>query len=582
MLFPQQNPYRQFIDLSGYWDFRIDPHARGEEQGWRLGFEGEPIATPGSWNEQILGLRDYLGPVWYQTRFFRPKSFGEECQIFLRFGSVDYLADAWLNGVYLGSHEGGHLPFEFEVTNHVRWGENLLVVRVDGALARDRVPPGLVDDPDHNHQVGVHPPTTYDFFPYRGIQRPVLLCANPRRGIQDITVRTDIEGKAGVIHVEVLALKDGDRDIDEVRMMLFGHGAKVIVRSHPHHGRSHATLRLNQAAFWSPTTPQLYDLCIELVHDGRVFDSYTLPIGIRTIHVDGDRLLLNGQPILLRGFGRHEDFPVFGRGAARPVAIRDFELMRWVGANSFRTSHYPYDEETLTLADRLGFLVIAETPAVGLFFTEDGLARRLALCKQFISELIARDKNHPSVIMWSVANEPRSALPAAAPFFRQLYNLAKSLDPTRPVTLASDRFTEEAAFEFMDVACINVYRGWYQESGELDAGRQAFARILDETHATFGKPIIVTEFGADAVPGHHAHPPEMFSEEYQAEFITEYIRVMAQRPFVAGQHVWNLCDFKTAQGVKRPMAINFKGVFTRDRRPKLAAHRLRSLWRGGS
>ncbi len=148
-----------------------------------------------------------------------------------------------------------------------------------------------------------------------------------------------------------------------------------------------------------------------------MIDRYTLDIGIRTIEVDGDRLLLNGPPIKLLGFGRHEDFPVVGKGLLPALIVKDYGLMRWIGANSFRTTHYPYSEQMMQLADQLGVLVIDETPAVGLFFTEPGLEQRNELCKQYIRDLIDRDKNHPSVIMWSIANEPHTAKPEA----RQTY-----------------------------------------------------------------------------------------------------------------------------------------------------------------
>src|SRR5690606_4465867 len=192
------------------------------------------------------------------------------------------------------------------------------------------------------------------------------------------------------------------------------------------------------------------------------------PIGIRTIAVDGDRLLLNGEPIKLVGFGRHEDFPVVGKGLLPALIVKDYALMRWMGANSFRTSHYPYSEQMMDLADRLGFLVIDETPAVGLFFYEEGLEKRNRLCQQMIREMIARDKNHPSVIMWSVANEPHTSYPearqaydrdftvaehpsrpAAVASFKEQIELARSLDPTRPITLVTHEGALEEAFEFV-------------------------------------------------------------------------------------------------------------------------------------
>jgi beta-glucuronidase len=338
-------------------------------------------------------------------------------------------------------------------------------------------------------------------------------------------------------------------------------------------------LDVPNAALWSPDSPHLYDLTVELTRQGTVYDRYTLPIGIREINVEGDTLLLNGQPVYLQGFGRHEDFPVTGRGYVPAVIIKDYALMKWVGANSFRTTHYPYSEQMMNLADRLGFLVIDETPAVGLFFAEEGLDRRLQLCRQYISELVARDKNHPSVIMWSLANEPHSSVPAAKPFFRNLYNLCKSLDPTRPATLVSHVGTAEESFEFCDLMCLNRYYGWYTDSGQLDAGCANLEAEIEAMYTKFKKPLILSEYGADTVPGHHAQPPDMFSEEYQADMLARYSEVLRSKPYVVGEHVWNMCDFKTSQGVRRMGSLNLKGVFTRDRRPKLAAHRLREIWR---
>jgi beta-glucuronidase len=182
--------------------------------------------------------------------------------------------------------------------------------------------------------------------------------------------------------------------------------------------------------------------------------------------------------------------------------------------------------------------------------------------------------------MWSLANEPHSHRPAARGFFRELATLARKLDRTRPVTLVSYLGEKEASFAFMDVVCVNRYFGWYTEPGEIERGIERLGPELDRIHRRFRKPMLLSELGADALPGWHAEPPEMFSEEYQAELIERYLRLLTEKRYVVGAHVWNLCDFKTAQGVMRPGAMNHKGVFTRDRRPKLAAHRLRELWLG--
>ncbi len=580
MLYPQSNPYRQCINLSGFWDFCFDPHGKGEKAGWGEGFTGgRPIAVPASWNDQFEGWRDYLGPAWYQTRFTLPWGWKEQ-RVYLRFGSVNYLADMWLNGVRLGQHEGGHLPFEFDVTSYVRLEGNLLVVRVEGELAPDRVPPGKI--PRHSlDQSGwrSHPAAAFDFFPFCGIHRPVLLYTTPQEAILDLTVVTEIEGASGLVRIGLKHAGEAAARFT-LRLRTFRPCSGQALRGHDVEISSEeAVLVVPDAALWSPGSPNLYNLTVELADDGRVFDRYTLPIGIRTISVEGDALLLNGKPITLKGFGRHEDFAVTGRGLVPAVIVKDYALMKWVGANSFRTTHYPYSDQMMDLADQLGFLVINETPAVGLFFNESGLERRLVLCRQYTQEMIARDKNHPSVVIWSLANEPHSRHPAAKAFFRELYDLAKSLDSTRPVTLVSHvEVGEEEAFEFCDVVCLNRYYGWYTQPGRLEEGCALLSEELDALHKRYPKPLLLTEFGADTIPGWHAQPLEMFSEEYQAEMLARYVEVLSSKPYVVGQHVWNLCDFKTAQRVTRMGSMNFKGVFTRDRRPKLAAHRLRELW----
>lgn len=227
--------------------------------------------------------------------------------------------------------------------------------------------------------------------------------------------------------------------------------------------------------------------------------------------------------------------------------------MKWIGANSFRTSHYPYSEADMALADKLGFLVIDETPAVGLFFHPAGLKKRLALCRQFTRELIERDKNHPSVILWSIANEPHSKRPAAVPFFKELTRLARQLDPTRPVTLASYLGAQEESFKFLDVVCVNRYLGWYSEPGDLDLAIPRLSKDLDSIYRKFKKPVLMTEFGADAMPGSHSHPPIMFSEEYQKELITRYLEVIRKKPYMQGAHIWNLNDLGPPRPPTGPM-----------------------------
>jgi beta-glucuronidase len=583
LLYPQQNHLRNLLDLSGLWQFQLDPRGEGEAKRWFAALPSpRTIAVPCSWNDLFDDARDYLGPAWYLQEAWVPSGWRGQ-RVFLRIGSANYAAKVWVNGTIVAQHRGGHLPFVAEVTAALTWDRrNVVAIVVENAQLPERVPPGPVGG-----NAGIFgtaapfPATTYDFFPYAGLHRPVLLYSVPPAAhIDDITVITTIDGADGVVDVKV-ATGGAHEGLGKVRL------GKIEATLDFQGGQAQAILRVPAARLWSPQDPHLYPLGVTLEEGAREIDAYTLEVGIRTVATRGTDLLLNGQPIKLTGFGKHEDFPLHGRGLSLPMWIRDYELLRWIGANSYRTSHYPYSEEAMLLADRLGVLVINEAPAVGLNFgdPDELLAQRLAQCLQHQRELIARDKNHPSTIMWSVANEPVAggapgsrSVEAGTSFFRQLYLQARRLDGTRPITLVGLQGGPREWHGLFDVVCINRYYGWYTMPGQLDGAAQALGRELDELDRSLGKPIIVTEFGADTLPGAHGMPPEMWTEEYQVELLQRYLEVAAQRPFVAGMHVWAFADFKTGQGTGRAAAMNFKGVFTRDRRPKMAAHFLRSRW----
>ncbi len=312
--------------------------------------------------------------------------------------------------------------------------------------------------------------------------------------------------------------------------------------------------------------------------------------------MQGAQILLNGRPVQLNGFGRHEDFFASGKGLNLPLLVKDYQLMRWTGANAYRTSHYPYSEEEMQLADREGFLIIDEIPAVSLQFdTEENMAERLRMCLQQIDELVARDKNHPSVVMWSVANEPlprnlrmagagstqATEDPAEAPgkaFLETLLGRARELDPTRLVTLVTVGGGPTSWMEQCDVICMNRYWGWYRLGGQLDKARAGLEQELDEIWELWHRPIIMTEFGGDTMAGMHGQPNVMWTEEYQADLIRFHLEVAAARDFIAGMQVWNFADFAAVQSIIRVGGLNMKGVFTRMRTPKMAAHVLREFW----
>jgi beta-glucuronidase len=592
-LYPRESRSRSVRDLSGLWGFRLDPQDEGERAGWYNGLStARRIPVPCSWNDLFDDATEYFDAAWYQTELWIDAAWRGR-RLHLRFGSAVYRAKAWLNGTLLGEHEGGHLPFAFDVTAAARPGQsNRLVVRVENRLALDRVPAIPDAATSHLYQED-YPQTSYDFFPYSGLHRQVWLFSTPHVYITQLSVRTGQGGGTGTVDVEVgvSGAWSGPASLE-----LTGGPAPLSVALRIQDGVGHGRLTVHAPRLWSPEDPFLYELTVRVEGSGQS-DEYPLRIGIRTIEVHGEQLLLNGAPVQLRGFGKHEDFPLHGRGFDPAVLVRDFELLKWIGANSFRTSHYPYAEEALQLADEHGLLVIAETPGVSLTFSDrpEIIEARRRQLREDIEDLIARDRNHPCVILWSMANEPLTkpfrttgsappeVITRGTQFFADIFALARSRDPSRPVALVS---VPGGPLEWVsqgDVICTNSYNGWYSISGRLADAADTLRKEITALHARCGaKPIIVTEFGADAVAGIHALPGEMWSEDYQSDLISMYLDVLGSLPFVVGTHPWAFADFKTSQSIMRVGSLNLKGVFTRDRRPKRAAHTLRARWTGNT
>ena len=346
---------------------------------------------------------------------------------------------------------------------------------------------------------------------------------------------------------------------------------------------------------WQPLHAYLYTCVVELWQQGQRLDTYEQPFGVRTVAVKDGKFLINGKPFYFKGFGRHEDSHVHGRGLDEVLNVKDLNLLQWIGANSFRTSHYPYAEELMRLADREGFVVIDEVPAVGLHLNfgtmlggggkphktweELGTKEHHA---QVIRELIARDKNHPCVVMWSIANEPASEEEGAHEYFQPLVQLARDLDPQkRPVTIVTHMMATPdtcKVSDLVDVLALNRYYGWYAQGGQLEVAKAHLrAELTGWNRVRPGKPMMFTEYGADTIAGFHDTTPAMFSEEYQVACLQANHEVMDEFPNFIGEQVWNFADFQTSQGIMRVQG-NKKGVFTRERKPKMAAHMLRERW----
>lgn len=594
-VYPQNNAFRTSADSGGYWQFQPDPDDRGFEQAWQGQALSDPclITVPGAWNEQLAerGLMNYVGAAWYQTELQLPVLLTEGRRVFVRFGAADHHATVWLNGTELGVNRGGYLPFEVELTPAWKSGQaNRLTVRVDSRLDMTTLPQTV--DPkaapytdksyDRRHS---YPAGRFDFFPYGGLCRPVYLQTTAEQRI----TRLDVDARLGGSVQVSLDAEAGDGSSVNLSL-LDPSGAEVAAATVAvRQGWAAAELQVEGVQAWSPASPHCYTVRAVLAHDGIPIDEVEDQFGFREISVDGGRLLLNGEPLFLTGFGKHEDFPVLGHGHFRAAYLRDFELLRWIGANSFRTSHYPYDEEIMRLADRLGFLVIDEVPAVSLGFESDDwevLQPLLQTHQGFLERLIARDRNRPSVVSWSIVNEahlwsePNYRNPTTERYFTALYDAVKAADPSRPVISITCAVHEEddPALVAADLIGLNRYYAWYDMPAELEEAAARLDRVLEAHWKRHGKPIVMTEYGADTIDGYHSTFPQLFTEEYQEVFLAAYSEVLENKPYVVGTHVWNFADFRTGQHHRR-VVHNRKGVFTRVREPKRAAFALRDRWK---
>lgn len=590
MLRPQDTPTRETKCLSGMWNFALDASDRGVAEEWFSRPLSEPMemAVPASYQDLSTDpqVHDHVGPVWYQRTVRVPRGWDGQ-RVIIHLESATHAATVWVDEHEVVRHVGGYLPFEADVTEHVRAGQEFrLTIRVDNRLSFRTVPPGVVEDtPDGPRQKYWH-----DFFNYAGIHRDVWLCSRPAAHLEDVTVTTDIDGDDGVVSWRVSSCGG---EGPSTRVIIRDESGVEVARGEGEEGSA----RIHSVTVWRPGHGYLYDAEVQLVDGERVVDSWVQPFGVRTVRVDGTRLLVNGEPVHLTGFGMHEDHQTLGKAHNDALMLRDAACLEWIGANSLRTSHYPYSEHVLDYADRHGLLVIDETPAVGMnmglgggifgaqgyttFSPETINEETRQAHAAVISDLIARDRNHPSVIIWSIANEPESDTEASEEYFRPLFDVARRADPTRPVGFVNVMLAPWGkcrVSQFCDVLMLNRYYGWYVDTGDLVAAERHWREEL-QGWATEGKPIIITEYGADTMPGLHQTPAQPWSEEYQVEVLEMNERVFDSVEAVVGEQVWNFADFATTSGVMR-VGGNRKGVFTRDRQPKAAAHHLRRRWRG--
>lgn len=603
MLYPIQTKSRIVSSLDGMWEFVLGDSKLNESLAGKKLEKSRPMPVPSSYNDiyEDKELRDHFGWVYYQRHFDLPAKLTED-RLVLRFDAVTHFAKVYINGKEVCEHKGGFLPFEVDITDKVNDCNNLLTVAVSNVVNYETLPigglggGGMLDALSMGSEkadlaeefVQTKNSPNFDFFNYAGITRHVRLYTTPKTYISDITMTNDEVSE----NEAVLGYKLDVCGKADAKVYVYDEDGKCVAQSEGLEGK----LIIKDVKLWWPLNAYLYDI-VAVYGD----DHYHLPYGIRTVRVDGNKFLINEKPFYFKGYGKHEDTFPNGRGINEVMNYKDLSLMAWQGANSYRTSHYPYSEEMMRLSDRLGFVVIDETPAVGIngmfggganfggqplpTFGHEKSIGTLVFDhhKEVIHEWIARDKNYASVVMWSVANEPDSYSEGAYEYFKPLFDLTRELDPqNRPVTLVSVQMgggpRTDVSSKLSDVICINRYYGWYFGGPDLVGPMQAFRKELD-IWEEIGKPVIITEYGADTVAGMHdmAENPVMYTEEYQVEYYKANNQVLDEYDCVVGEHPWNFADFATDQNLLRVQG-NKKGIFTRDRRPKLAAHYFKERW----
>ncbi len=573
---------RQSLSLNGKWHIIVDPYENGyfnyrrdafdampnPTQGYFLDrkpkdpsdlveydFDTSPVLNvPGDWNSQDDKLFYYEGTVWYRTKFDFANS-GKAKRQFLHFGAANYQADVYLNGEKLGQHIGGFTPFEFEVTGKLKQSGNSLVVKVDNTRHLDAVPT-----------------VNTDWWNYGGITRDVALLETPATFVRDYQLHL-VAGSAD--HLRAIVTLDGK-----------GAGAAVAI-SIPEIGLEKrananadgiATFDISGAriSMWSPEQPKLYDVEISAGND-----VVTDRVGFRNIQVRGTDILLNGKPVFLRGVSIHEENPMRGGRAYSPEDAR--MLLGWakeLGCNFVRLAHYPHNEYMARVADEMGIMVWEEVPVYWTIQWENPAT--FANAKAQLTDLIVRDRNRASVIVWSVANETPVSEPRTK-FLRSLVDTARGLDSTRLVSAAMEvhvdpadnnhRIVDDPFGAYTDLLSFNEYIGWYD--GLPDK--------LKNIRWTLGyqKPVMISEFGADALQGLHGDATTRFTEEYQEDYYRQTLAMLSRMPQWRGATPWVLADFRSP---RRPLPViqdgwNRKGLIGENGTKKKAFYVLQEFYR---
>lgn len=568
---------RTYTSLNGRWNYIIDPYETGyydyrhtpydQSPSGKGGFyddrkqidKGELIEynfdlspnmkVPGDWNSQSEKLQLYEGTIWLRQKFKAdPKA---DKKYFLYFGAVNYEAHVYLNGKKLGMHKGGFTPFQFDVTGKLLKGENVVVVKADNKRFRDEIPT-----------------VNTDWWNYGGITRDVLLAELPSTYIADYKIQL---AKGNLNSIEGFVQLSGTQKSQTITITIAEAGIKQTVTTDTS-GRAIIHIPVKKMSYWSPENPKLY--AVEL---SAATDKVTDRIGFRTIETKGQDILLNGKSVFLRGICLHDENPLIP-GRLRGEA--DMRMMlQWakeLNCNYVRLAHYPHSEEMMRLADEMGLMVWAEVPVYWTISWTNPDTYNNA--QQQLSDLIIRDKNRSSVIIWSVGNETPISEPRNS-FMGQLVSVARSLDETRLVAAAlevhrngSNIVIEDPLGDQLDLVSFNEYAGWYWSNTK--------DMLNFQFDIKFNKPVVITEFGADALGGFHADEETRWSEEYQELLYKNQFKMLTAISGLRGLTPWILADFRSPRR-QHPYYQDFwnrKGLISETGKKKKAFYVLRDFY----
>src|SRR6266702_722979 len=517
------------------------------------------LRVPGDWNTQVPQLFNYEGVVWYQRDFEAHPKPGTRS--FLHIGAANYRSHVWVNQKRVCDHEGGYTPFDCEVTAVLHSGSNFVVIAVDATRLVDGIPS-----------------TGIDWMNYRGLTRDVSLVTVPTHFIDDYDVHlahgatwqpgnTELTG-----YVHVLDAPAGTAvtlDIPEA-------GVHTTATTDAE-GRAPFDIKAASLTLWSPESPRLYKVTLAS-GSGDQQDKLTDDVGFRDIRVDGTRILLNGKAVFLRGANMHAEAPVRGGRANTDQDVATiFSYLKDLNANFVRLAHYPHDERMERTADRDGVMIWSEIPLwQHISFDKPEVYAKATF---MLNEMIRRDRNKASVILWSVSNETPNN-PTRTEFLTNLANESRKLDPTRPVTSAllgpranGTEMDENDPFaQALDVVGQNEYIGWYTGTAEE----------ADTTHWTLpNKPIIMSEFGAEAKAGNHGAVHDRWTEEQQAYVLQHQIIMLNKIPQLRGVTPWILMDFRspTRNIPKLQDGYNRKGLIAEDGKRKQAFYTMQKAYK---